>query len=134
MDVELMPNTRSYHTEPTKPMTTFYGHTKPTTISESQTSLNNFKKCTKRDISAYTIFKNDLYYDTFQRSFMAVIKAQGLYDVADPILTLMMVISMTKNYFKKNNSLFILYWLLPFRQKRGESWSKNLKEMQDTSF
>ena len=37
----------------------------------------------KRDASAYPIFNNDLYYDTFQRSFLAIIKAQGLYDVAD---------------------------------------------------
>ena len=36
------------------------------------------------DASAYSMFKNDLYYDTFQRSFLAIIKAQGLYDVADP--------------------------------------------------
>ena len=66
-------------------MTTFYGHTKPTTISELQTALTNFKKGTERDSSAYPIFKNDLYYDTFQRSFLAVIKAQELYDVADPV-------------------------------------------------
>ena len=84
MDIEPMPNTRSSHTEPPKPMTTFYGHTKPTTISESQTALNNFKKGTERDASAYPIFKNDLYYDTFQRSILAVIKAQGLYDDAGP--------------------------------------------------
>ena len=84
MDIEPMPNITSYHAESTKPMTTFYGHTKPTAISESQTDLNNFKRGTKRDASAYPIFKNDLYYDTFQRSFMAVIKAQGLYDVVDP--------------------------------------------------
>ena len=84
MDIEPAPNTTSYHGEPTKPMTTFYGHTKPTTISESQTALNNFKRGTKRDASAYTVIKNDLYSDNFQRSFMAVIKAQGLYDVVDP--------------------------------------------------
>ena len=30
----------------------------------------------------YPIFKNDLYYDTFQRSFLVIIKAQGLHDVA----------------------------------------------------
>ena len=59
-------------------------HTKPTTISESLTVLKNFKKGTKREASAYPIFKNGLYYDTFQRSFLAVIKEQGLYDVADP--------------------------------------------------
>ena len=66
MDIEAMLNIRSYHAEPTKPMTTFYGHTKPTTISESQTALNNFKRGTRRDASAYPIFKNDLYYDTFK--------------------------------------------------------------------
>ena len=55
MDIEPMTNTRSSHTEPPKPMTTFNGHTKPTTISESQTALNNFKKGTKRDASAYPI-------------------------------------------------------------------------------
>ena len=32
----------------------------------------------------FPIFKNDKYYDTFQRSFLANLKAQGLYDVADP--------------------------------------------------
>ena len=38
----------------------------------------------KRDASACPIFKNDLYSDTFQRSFSATIKAERLYDVADP--------------------------------------------------
>ena len=47
-------------------------------------ALNNFKKGTKRDASVYPIFKNDKYYDTFQRSFLANLKAQGLYDIADP--------------------------------------------------
>ena len=65
-------------------MTAFTGHTKSTATSESQTALTNFKRGTKRDVSAYPIFKNDLYYDTFQRSLLAIIKAQGLYDVADP--------------------------------------------------
>ena len=46
--------------------------------------MNNFMKGTKRDASVYPIFKNDKYYDTFQRSFLANLKAQGLYDVADP--------------------------------------------------
>ena len=134
MDVEPMPNTRSYHTKTTKPMTTFYGHTKPTTISESQTALNNFKKGTKRDVSAYPIFKNVLYYDTFQRSFMTVIKAQGLYDVADPDYDPDDAVQYDKELFQEKHSLFILYWLLLSRQKRGESWSRNLKEMQDPSF
>ena len=69
--------------EATTPMTTFSGHTKGSIASESQVALNNFKNGTKRDASAYPIFKNDLYCDTFQRSFLAIIEAQGLYGVAD---------------------------------------------------
>ena len=68
----------------TTPMTTLSGYTKGTVTSESKSALNNFKKHTKRDASAYPIFKNDLYYDTFQRSFLASIKAPSLYGVADP--------------------------------------------------
>ena len=83
-DMKILSNSRSSHIEQHTPMTTFTGHTKPTATSESQTALNNFKRGTKRDASAYPIFKNDLYYDTFQRSFLAIIKAQGLCDVADP--------------------------------------------------
>ena len=69
---------------PSTPMTTLSGYTKGTITSESQADLNNIKKDTKIDASAYPIFKNDLNYDTFQRSFLATIKAQGLYDLADP--------------------------------------------------
>ena len=32
----------------------------------------------------HPIFKNNKYYDTFQMAFLANLKAQGLYDVADP--------------------------------------------------
>ena len=73
----------SYH-EPFKIKTSFQGEFKHPATSESQTALNNFKKGTKRDASVYPIFKNDKYYDTFQRAFLANLKAQGLYDVADP--------------------------------------------------
>ena len=66
------------------PINTLSGYTKRTITSESQAALNNFKKGTKRDASAYPIFKNDLYYGTFERSFLATIKAQGLYGVANP--------------------------------------------------
>ena len=134
MDIEPMPNTRSSYSEPPKPMTTFSVYPKPTTISGSQTAFNNFKKCTKRDASAYPIFNKDLYYNTFQRSFSSIIKAQGLYDVADTDYNPDDGDQYDKELFKENNSLFILYWLLPCRQKRGESWSRNLKEMQDPSF
>ena len=69
---------------PAAPMITLSGYTKGTIASKSQAVLSNFKKGTKRDASAYPISNNDLYYDTFQRSFLATIKAQDLYDVADP--------------------------------------------------
>ena len=69
---------------PTTPMTTFTGCTKGHATSESQIAVNNFRRGTKRDASAFSVFKNDLYYDTFQRSFMATSKVQGLYGVADP--------------------------------------------------
>ena len=82
--IKSMPNSRPPPDEAYTPMTTFAGHTKPPVLSESQIALNNFKRGTKRDASAYPIFMNDLYYDTFQRSFLAIIKALGLYDVADP--------------------------------------------------
>ena len=66
--MKLLPNSRSSHIEPHIPIPTFTGHTKSSATSESQTALNNFKRGMKRDASAYPIFKNDLYYDTFQRS------------------------------------------------------------------
>ena len=84
LDTQSFSSSPSSHHEPSKLKTSFQGEFKDQTTSESQTALNNFKKETKRDASVYPIFKNDKYYDTFQRSFLANLKAQGLYDVADP--------------------------------------------------
>ena len=112
-------------------MTSFPSEFKQTTQSESKSSLNNLKKGTKRDASVYPIFKNDKYYDTFQRSFLANLKAQGLYDVAEPDHV---VISMNRSFSKASSPLYILFWLLHSKQKRGENWSKNLKEMSGPSF
>ena len=84
LDTQSLPTLPPSHHEPQQLMTSFPSEFKQTTHSESQTALNNFKKGTKRDASVYPIFKNDKYYDTFQRSFLANLKAQGLYDVADP--------------------------------------------------
>ena len=84
LDTQSLPTLSPSHHKPQRLMTSFPSEFKPTTHSESKTALNNFKKGTKRDASVYPIFKNDKYYDTFQRSFLANLKAQGLYDVADP--------------------------------------------------
>ena len=84
LDTQFFSSSPSSHHDPSKFKTSFQGEFKHQTTSESQTALNNFKKGTKWDASVYPIFKNDKYYDTFQRSFLANLKAQGLYDVADP--------------------------------------------------
>ena len=83
-DTQSFPASSPSHHESYKLKRSFSGEFKHQTPSESQPALNNFKKGTKRDASVYPIFKNDKYYDTFQRSFLANLKAQGLYDVADP--------------------------------------------------
>ena len=84
MDTQSHSTSSPSHHKPYKLKTSFRSEFKHQTTSESQTALNNFKKRTKRDASVYPIFNNDKYYDTFQRSFLANLKAQGLYDVADP--------------------------------------------------
>ena len=55
--------------------------------SESYITLTNFKKGIKRDASAYPIFKNEMYYNTFIRHFKATAKAQGLSSLMDPNFT-----------------------------------------------
>ena len=75
MDTLSFSASSSSHNEPYKLKTSFSGESKHQTPSESQTALNNFKKGTNRDASVYPIFKNDRYYDTFQRSFLANLKA-----------------------------------------------------------
>ena len=121
--IDSMPNSTACRDEPYTPMTTFTGHTKPSALSESQTALNNLKRGTKRDASAYSIFKNDVYDDTIQRSFLAIIKAQGLYDVADPDFDPGDGDQYEQAIFKEK--MFILYWLLLFRQK-GERVGKGI--------
>ena len=55
--------------------------------SESYITLTNFKKGIKRDASAYPIFKNERYYNTFIRHFKATAKAQGLSTLMEPNFT-----------------------------------------------
>ena len=93
-----MPKSRPL--EATTPMTTFSGHTKGSIASESKVSLNNFKKGSKLDGSAYPVFKNDLYNNTFQRSFLGIIKTED-FMMLTWTLILMMEITMTSNSLKK---------------------------------
>ena len=55
--------------------------------SEFYITLTNFKKKIKRDASAYPIFKNERYYNTFIHHFKATAKAQGLNSLMDPNFT-----------------------------------------------
>ena len=55
--------------------------------SESYITLLYFKKGIKRDASAYPIYKNERYYNTFIRHFKATAKAQGLNSLMDPNFT-----------------------------------------------
>ena len=55
--------------------------------SESYITLTNSKKGIKRDASAYPIFKNERYYNTFICHFKATAKAQGLNSLMDPNFT-----------------------------------------------
>ena len=55
--------------------------------SESYITLTNFKMGIKGDASAYPIFKNERYYNTFIRHFKATAKAQGLNSLMDPNFT-----------------------------------------------
>ena len=55
--------------------------------NESYITLTNFKKGIKRDASAYPIFKNERYYNTFIRHFKATARAQGLNSLMDPNFT-----------------------------------------------
>ena len=55
--------------------------------SESYITLTNFKDGTKRDATAYPIFKNERYYNTIIRHFKATAKEQGLNSLMDPNFT-----------------------------------------------
>ena len=67
---------------PTTPRSTVSSET-----SESYITLTNFKKGIKRDASAYPIFKNERYYNTFICHFKPTAKAQGLNSLMDPYFT-----------------------------------------------
>ena len=67
---------------PTTPQSTVFSE-----ASESYITLTNFKKGIKRDASAYPIFKNERYYNTFICHFKATAKAQGLNSLMDPNFT-----------------------------------------------
>ena len=65
---------------------------------------------------------------------MATIKAQELYDVSDPDFDPDDGDQYDKQLFNEKQSLFTLFWLLPFRQTKEENWSRSLKEIEEPSF
>ena len=115
-------------------MTTFTGHTKGSTASESQIALNNFKSVQKGMHQDFLysrmiftmISTKDLSWQPSRHKDSMTLQIQ--------ILILMMVINMTSNSSWKNNLLCILFRLLLFRQTKEENWSRSLKGMQGPSF
>ena len=115
------------HHEPSKLKTSFSGESKHQTPAESQTALNNFKKGTKRDASVYPIFKNDKYYDTFQRSFLANLKAQGLYDVADHDHDPETGDTYEKELFKRKQSFVYSVLVISLQTEKGRELVKEFE-------
>ena len=50
----------------------------------SKDPLVELKKSVKLDLSAYGLFKTDLYFDNWHREFVATARAHGMNDVLDP--------------------------------------------------
>ena len=127
MDSQSFSASSPSHHEPYKLKTSFSGESKHQTPSESQTALNNFKKGTKRDASVYPIFKNDKYYDTFQRSFFGNLKAQGLYDVADPDHDPENGYTYEKELFKRKQSFVYSVLVTSFQTEKGRELVKEFE-------
>ena len=121
LDTQSFSSSPSSHHEPSKLKTSFQGEFKHQATSESQTALNNFKKGTKRDASVYPIFKNDKYYDTFKGHSWQTSRHKASMMLLTLSMTLSMVTSMNRNFSKESSSLYILFWLIPFKQKKGEN-------------
>ena len=111
---------------PTPPMTSLTGHTCGSATSDSQIALNNFKRGSKMDASAFPIFKNDLYYDSFQKSFMAKSRHKDSMFLQIQILTLMMVINMTSNFSMRNN-LFSSVLVTSLQTDKGRELVKEVE-------
>ena len=134
MDTQSFSASSPSHHEPPKLKTSFSGESKHQTPSESQAALNNFKKGTKRDASVYPIFMNDEYYDTFQRSFLAYLKAQGLYDIVYPDHDPENGDIYEKELFKENQSFEYSVLVTSLQTEKGKELVKNLKEIPGPSF
>ena len=133
LDTQPLPTLPPSHHEPQQHMTSFPSELKQPTHSESKIALNNFKKGTKRDASVYPIFKNDKYYDTFQRSFLANLKAQGLYDVADPDYDPESGDFYEHELFQGKQSFVYSVLVASLQTEKGRELVKNLKGMPDPS-
>ena len=49
--------------------------------------LASFKKCIKREASAYSILKDEHYFDKFQRDLFITAKSHDVSDILDPTFT-----------------------------------------------
>ena len=77
----------------------------------------------------FPIFKNDCYYDTFQRSLLATIKAQGQDDVAYPDFYPDDGDQYEKQLFLGKSLVYSILLLL-LKLTKEENWSRSSKDMQ----
>ena len=100
--------------------------------SESYITLTNFKKGIKRDASAYPIFKNERYYNTFIRHFKATAEAQGLSTLMDPT-SHQDQMNMSNNSSRNNKTFSIQSLSHPSRLISVKLLSRIMREMPNLS-
>ena len=114
------------HHEPSKSKTSFQGEFKHQTTSESQTALNNFKKETSKGMPQsipYSRLTSTMIH--FRGHSWQISRHKASMMLLTLIMILRLVISMNKNFSRGNSPLYILFWLLPYKQK-GERISQRI--------
>ena len=49
--------------------------------------LASFKKCFKREVSAYSVLKDERFFDKFQRDLFITAKSHDVSEILDPTFT-----------------------------------------------
>ena len=120
-------------TLPHSPITHTPGPTRtPSTVilgmSNSQIALINFKKKTKRDLSAHPTFKSEKYYGTFHCSFHATTRAQGLGDILDPKFCPKHSNTSAQLLFSEQQPFMYSVLVVPLQTGRGKELTKEFKD------
>ena len=101
-----------------------------TAASQSQQDLTAFRKGTKRDATAYEVFKDERYYDSFWRVFKTTAKAQGLSNVLNFKYTPPHDDEYAEELFKSNKYFFTPFLSVSFRLTKVEPMYVNMNMME----